>query len=146
MSKVPSEPVRIVVDTNVWISFLLGGIAAKQLGEILESKAVLVLFSPALAAELQDVMLRPKIKARLKSQDIQKVMTLVRHSTEWVTPDNASTASRDPKDNFVLDLAVTGGAAAIISGDRDLRDLKTYQGIAIKSIAEFLTTLEKVEK
>jgi predicted nucleic acid-binding protein len=48
------------------------------------------------------------------------------------------TVVRDPKDNFVLELAVSGGANVIVSGDNDLITLGRYDGIPIRTPAQFL--------
>jgi putative PIN family toxin of toxin-antitoxin system len=45
---------------------------------------------------------------------------------------------RDPKDNFVLELATSGGASVIISGDSDLLTLGRYVSIPIRTPAHFL--------
>jgi uncharacterized protein len=47
-------------------------------------------------------------------------------------------ACRDPKDNKVLELAVSGQAVCIVSGDKDLLVLHPFQGISILSPGDFL--------
>ena len=47
----------------------------------------------------------------------------------------------DPDDNRILECAVEGQAHLIVSGDRDLRRLKIYQGIPIVTPTDFLRTL-----
>jgi uncharacterized protein len=45
---------------------------------------------------------------------------------------------RDPKDTFILELAVSGGAGVIVSGDTDLLRLGVYDSIPIRTPAQFL--------
>ncbi|MBV9109089.1 MAG: PIN domain-containing protein [Gemmatimonadetes bacterium] len=45
--------------------------------------------------------------------------------------------SRDPDDDVVLASALSGGCVAIVTGDRDLLDLRSWSGIAILSPREF---------
>jgi predicted nucleic acid-binding protein len=52
-------------------------------------------------------------------------------------------ASRDLADNIFLELAVDGKADYIVSGDKDLLILKSFQGIPILTPAELLDLLEK---
>ena len=62
--------------------------------------------------------------------------------------EDAGTAtgiSRDADDDKFLALAVTGQADAIISGDRDLLDLVSHEGISIFTPAQFLHRLREPE-
>lgn len=44
---------------------------------------------------------------------------------------------RDPDDDMVLAMALTGNAECIVSGDKDLTDLKTFENIPILKPSEF---------
>jgi hypothetical protein len=48
------------------------------------------------------------------------------------------TDCRDPKDNKFLELAVSGKASAIISGDEDLLALHPFRDIPIFTLRDFL--------
>lgn len=52
---------------------------------------------------------------------------------------------RDAKDDKFLELAISGGATYLISGDKDLRALNLFRGIAIVTAAEFLAATESKE-
>jgi uncharacterized protein len=54
----------------------------------------------------------------------------------------AEPACRDPDDDAVLALAIAARADLIVSGDRDLLDLKSFQGIAIVTPTEALRRIE----
>ncbi len=64
-------------------------------------------------------------------------MALTREAT-LVTVTVELQVVRDPKDNIILELAVSGAATAIISGDADLLALHVYDSIPIQTPAEFL--------
>jgi predicted nucleic acid-binding protein len=49
------------------------------------------------------------------------------------------TACRDPKDNKFLELAVSGQATHLISGDPDLLVLSPFRGIPIVTPQAFVT-------
>jgi uncharacterized protein len=51
------------------------------------------------------------------------------------------TACRDAKDNKFLELAVSGGASHIVSGDGDLLALHPFRGIAVVTTQAFLGSL-----
>ena len=52
------------------------------------------------------------------------------------------TDCRDPRDNHILELAVSGKADAMISGDQDLLALNPYSSIPIVSTAQFIANAD----
>ncbi|MFO7634682.1 MAG: putative toxin-antitoxin system toxin component, PIN family [Caldilinea sp.] len=62
--------------------------------------------------------------------------------SELVTPDVKVVVCRDPHDDKFLEVAVTGKADVIVSGDNDLLTMAIYAGIPIVSANQFLTMLE----
>jgi len=49
----------------------------------------------------------------------------------------------DPDDDKILECAVTAGSDYIVSGDKDLLELKKFRGIEIVRASEFLEILQK---
>ena len=47
---------------------------------------------------------------------------------------------RDPKDNKYLELALSGQAECIVTGDDDLLVLNSWRGIEILTVQEFLAS------
>jgi predicted nucleic acid-binding protein len=74
-----------------------------------------------------------------------RVIAEIEGFTRTVTiSGNLKVVQSDPDDNKVIECAVVGGATHIVSGDRnDLLPLKSYQGIAIVSPADFLDLVAK---
>lgn len=133
-----SKP-RFVLDTNLMVSAaLLESSVARQafetallLGEILLSADV--------QAELSEVLMRPKFDPYVSPlRRIQFLANLIAVATPVQVLENIR-ACRDPKDDKFLALAVSGQAACIISGDKDLLVLHPFQGIPILSLSDFLT-------
>ncbi|MGH2345976.1 MAG: putative toxin-antitoxin system toxin component, PIN family, partial [Chloroflexota bacterium] len=61
---------------------------------------------------------------------------------EVITPGPLpAPVSRDPDDDHVLACAITGKAELIVSGDKDLLDLKACQGIPIRTVSDALGQL-----
>jgi predicted nucleic acid-binding protein len=54
---------------------------------------------------------------------------------------NLAVVTRDPDDDKVIIAAIEGRAEYIVTGDADLIDLKSYQGITIIRPAEFVQLL-----
>jgi putative PIN family toxin of toxin-antitoxin system len=106
-----------------------------------------VLTSPELVQEFDEVMQRHGLDSATR----HKWLTLLRH-THLKTPPyvcyiestlRIQAISEDPDDNRVLECAVAGQADAIVSGDKHLRDLQSYQGISILSPREFIEQLKQ---
>ena len=109
---------RIVIDTNLWISFLLTKEFTK-LDRIIANNKVILLFSQELIDEIVEVMQRKKFRKYFPLDDIEKLLLKIRNRAEFIKIKNTVTASRDPKDNFLLSLSVVGKATHLITGDKD---------------------------
>lgn len=95
--------------------------------------------------ELMGVMARKhfEVTRRTHRDAIEYFLKQVREASIFlVIIPEIPVFERDPKDTVFLALALTGNADAIISGDKDLRDLGEYQGIPILSAREFLDLLD----
>lgn len=136
------NPVKVTLDTNIIISGLgFGGKPRKVLQLILDNK-IKGVTSPILLAELEDVIIKkfPKLADHfeLVNKKIKKRLKLVR-------PKEAiNILKKDQDDNRVLEAGVEGKCNYIITGDKELLDLRTFKGIKILTAAQFLDILEKV--
>jgi putative PIN family toxin of toxin-antitoxin system len=127
---------RIVVDTNVIISALVFGGLPR---EVLDGAAIGVYslyFSPPIQAEVKRIL---KEKFGWSAQEVQ-----VRTAVLWkigvqVHPKVPLDAvPDDPDDNRVLECALAAGAHAIVSGDRQLLRLGSFESIPIQTARHFL--------
>lgn len=127
---------RIVIDTNVWISFLIGKSLA-GLSDAILSDRVTLLFSEELFAEMVEVLQRPKFKNYFSTAAIEELIVLLYERVVWVDVTHHFEDCRDKKDNFLLDLSVSGQADYLVTGDEDLLALNPFQGIQIISYRRF---------
>ena len=127
---------RVVLDTNVFISAtLFKGIPGRLL-ELAISGSFRVVTSPTLLDEL-DEKLRGKF--RLPSDNADQVRTDLEEFCEVVSTVNRLAIIRDdPDDDRILECAVAGRADYIVSGDRHLLKLGSYDGIAILTVRQFM--------
>lgn len=131
---------RIVLDTNVAVSALLWQGTAHQLLQAIRQRPGAQLFSsPALLAELLDVLSRPFAVKRLAliGKSAPAVVADYLEAVELVEPASVPrVVPNDADDDEVIACAVTAQAQLIVSGDRHLLDLgDSFQGIAIVSTA-----------
>ena len=141
MTRVPP----VVIDTNVLISSLIGRPAtiAPILEALFDQKFHLVT-SEELLRELRSVVRRPAILKRLKIDliDLAEALANIEAEATLVTPTHTIRVCRDPKDNVVLEVALTGSVSAIVSRDEDLLALDPFEEIPILRPGAFLAWLK----
>ena len=140
---------RVVVDTNVFISALLSpqGIPS-QLFQYWGQHFFDLLVSEESMDELVRVLQYPKIRKGLRSTDgeLAEFVRLFREKGLLVTPQETIRAiTADVSDNLYLEMAVAGDAQCIVSGDKHLLRLQEYQGIPILTPAEFLDQIMRLQ-
>jgi putative PIN family toxin of toxin-antitoxin system len=131
--------VRAVFDTNVLVSALLSEqstpaqafFAALQQGE--------VLISAPLSNEINRILHRNKFDLYLTSEQRETFLIALVQSTTLVEITETIHVCRDPKDNMLLELALSGKADVIVTGDSDLLVLHPFRHIAILKPEPFLT-------
>jgi putative PIN family toxin of toxin-antitoxin system len=132
--------VRVVIDTNVLVSALIGhGKPRRLVAELLEGHQVVS--SRQMLAELVDVLSREKFKEAEKSQ-VNSFLSILSSRVVLVTVKQSfKTVVEDPDDDMVLSTAHEGKATYIVSGDGHLLNLKRFGGIRIVTVNEMLQLL-----
>ena len=139
------DGVKAVVDTNVLVSGLLWpGNPSRLLDAILDNRIELCV-TEDLLAELRDVLRRPKLAKQVAQRglDADWSCSFVRERSLLLIPAKPIEVAqlRDPKDIHVLACAVSAKADAIVTGDKNLLTLKSFEGIPIIDAAEALKRL-----
>ena len=132
---------RAVIDTNVLLSGLFWHGRPHALLEHVRSGTLAMVSSPALLAELTEVIGRAKFDAILVRSNTSREQSLaeVRELAEVIAPPPlAQPVCRDPNDDEVLALALAAEVDLIVSGDEDLLVLQAFEGIPILTPAQAL--------
>lgn len=127
---------RVVIDTNVWISAIVFGGQPRQVTDLVADKAVTPVISTGLLTEL-----RRKIIDKFPDYipGLERYEKLLKHYGILVKlGSHTVNISPDPDDNMFIETALIGGCDYIISGDRHLLELKSYEGIQIVKPVAFL--------
>lgn len=130
--------IRLVVDTNIFISAFLGSKNAKFLiREIFNDEYDLIMSEKQLR-EIQEVLKRPKFSKYISTAEIDELINLL--SLKVIIPAiyDKIYDCRDVKDNMILEEAVYGNGQYIITGDDDLLVLNPYRWVKIILLKEFL--------
>ena len=129
---------RAVFDTNVYISaYGFGGLPAKLMRAAITGEFEIAT-SPAILAELARVLAD---KLEFDAARVEDVVRQVARVAQVVRPQTPLHVIADDPDNRVLECALASGADTIVSGDRHVLALGTYEGVRILSVAGALGQL-----
>ncbi|MFS8082355.1 MAG: putative toxin-antitoxin system toxin component, PIN family [Ginsengibacter sp.] len=134
----PKRKNRIVIDTNIWISFLLTK-DFSSFDKIVSNPNLTLLFSSKLLEEFVAVAGRPKFKKYFSQTDLEELLYRMNEHGEFIFVTSSATICRDPKDNFLLSLSKDGNASHLITGDNDLLDLKRFGKTQIVTLKKYIT-------
>lgn len=137
---------KILFDTNLWISFMIGR-RLVSLREVLNRRDVEVYVSEPLLEEIRNVIERSKFE-RLISQETRYHFFEMVYDVCLFTDIAVQAVSpiRDIKDLYLLSMAESVPVDYIVSGDKDLTDLKQHNGIPIIKYTQLLEILNMSTK
>ena len=99
----PKRKDRIVLDTNIWISFLISG-SLSGFDKLLTSNSIEFLFCEELLQEFLEVVKRPKFRKTISENDIMALLRTISQKAIFVELQTTVNICRDPKDNYLLAL------------------------------------------
>ena len=136
---------RVVLDTNVVVSGLIWGGKPFQLLQAATEDDIQLFTSPALLAELREVLARDHLHQRLARQQRSVAQAIALYGALAVSVSSPATpqTSRDPDDDQVLAVALAAQADLIVSGDQDLLVLGSFRGIPVLTAAMAVARLRK---
>jgi putative PIN family toxin of toxin-antitoxin system len=134
---------RVVLDTNVYVSFLLTrGATISHILDAWEEDTFTLLISPQMLVEIRRVIEYPHLKARIKPHEAKALLEALENDAVMLEGKLALTGvTPDPKDDMVIACGVEGKADYVVSGDPHLLKIKQYTGVQIVSPAEFVQVL-----
>ena len=131
---------RVVVHTNICVSALLASkTCSAVIDKFIEERFTLV-FSELTLKEIEYVFCDEAIGFSLL--DAERLKTIITSNIEIIPPTTPIHICRDPKDNMFIETAIAAKADCIVSGDKDIKVLKSVDGIPILSPGAFIKFLE----
>ena len=131
-----SSQKRIIIDTNIWISFLLAQ-SYNKLDKLI-NQDTLLLFSGELIEEFIEVTQRRKFKKYFSLGDVESLIKKIRKIALFITVKTEVDVCRDMKDNFLLSLCIDGKATHLLTGDQDLLILGNFMGTEILTVNDYI--------
>ncbi len=132
---------KIVLDTNIFVSSFFGG-KPKQIIDLWKDGNVTLCLSRPIIDEYINVL------TRMDLRNEQELVELISHFRKGINclftaqPPSLNIVERDPDDNKFIECAVAAKSEYIVSGDKDLLDIKTYFDIEIIRPVEFIEQMD----
>ncbi|MCE7062100.1 putative toxin-antitoxin system toxin component, PIN family [Dyadobacter sp. CY343] len=131
--------IRIVIDTNLYISAFINTNSRNRLNAVFSDPALEILVDPTLLSEIFQVINRPKFTKYVTASQINSFMELISERCTFVFTTISVKVSPDPKDDFLLALSQEANAQFLLTGNKvDLLELKTFGNTRILTLTEFL--------
>ena len=132
---------KVVLDTNVFVSGVFFGGTPGRVLEAWRDGRVEFVLSREIVEEY--VRVAEELADRFAGVDLSAALELLTVSATLVTsPPLPERVSRDPDDDKFLACALAAGVDCVVSGDRDLLDVSSYEGIVVLSPRDFFDQLQ----
>ena len=137
--------IRVVVDTNVFISSFFGGNPRKVI-DLWKSGDITLCLSRPIVDEYIEVLCRLGLQ---DEKELEELLGLFAHGFHLVytakTPD-LNVVGEDPDDDKFIECAVALKAKFAITGDRAVKKIREYINIKIVSPREFLNIIKEPKR
>jgi len=131
---------KVVLDTNVFVSAVIGHGKPRQLLQRGIDKEFTIVTSDSIIRELVTVLRRPKFKT--SDDEIRRIVIGLLGACEVVeVVSHFKAVKNDPSDNAILNTATDAGADMIVTGDKHLLVLKNFRGTSILSVSQGMKRL-----
>ncbi len=133
---------RYILDTNVVVSGLLFDNSKPAIALQYTFQHGELLLSLELLEEIAEVLSREKFKRYITNDEREEFLETLLERANLIEVVDTVEECRDPKDNHILELALSGEANIIVTGDKDLLVMNPFRNIEIMSVEQFLVILE----
>lgn len=131
---------KISLDTNVLVSALLSpyGPAARVLDAVLTGQ-ISIIFDDRILREYEEVLCRERLG--FAPEDVKALLDFIRSEGLGIIAPPLNIALPDPDDLMFVEVAVAGGADALVTGNKKHFPEGCCGGIPVMSPAEVLSLL-----
>src|SRR5690606_21941132 len=95
-----------------------------QLESLLTREDTRILFSSELVDELKATIAKPKLQKYFSANALEEMLDIFDPYIDFIDVKSKIKICRDPNDDFILSLAKDGKADYILTGDKDLLEIK----------------------
>ena len=135
------KSIKVIFDTNVWISFLIGK-KLVLIKDYISSGEIKIVVTQQLLDEIKEVSGRPAIKKYFPQNAVTELIILLNAIAIKIEIATTHFDCKDPKDNFLLDLIDFSEADYLVTGDKFLLELNPFMTATILKPADFVKVLK----
>ena len=135
--------IKVVIDTNVFISSFFGG-NPKRIVDLWKKGEIKLCLSREIVDEYVEVLKRLGLQNESELQELLNTFSEGHNIIFSATTPPLKIIEQDPADNMFIECAVALGCSHIISGDKHLKQVKNYMGIKIVNPKEFLIQFQTI--
>lgn len=132
------QETRIVIDTNVWLSYMLGGLSFGHLQKILLDKRMTILISDKLKDEIIRIIRSQKFSNFFSAQQVEDLIYILTYRTTHVSVTSKVKICTDKTDDFLFSLCKDGNADFLITGDNAVLEIEKFHNTQMVSLKNFL--------
>ena len=135
------KPIKVIIDTNLWISFLIRK-QLKSLKSLLVEQTIQPILSEQLLQEIALVTQRPKLQKYFPQSKVNELIDFLQIIGLSIDIRSEVSLCRDEKDNYLLALAKDSQADFLVTGDKDLLVLQQFESTKIVTYQEFFREID----
>ncbi len=133
--------IKVVLDTNVFVSSFFGGNPRKII-DLWKTGEIHLCLSKGIVDEYIAVLQRMGLKNQRELRELLELFAGGVHAVFTAHPPALRVVEKDPDDDKFIECAMALKAAAVISGDKAILEIKDYMGIPIVTPKGFLDLYE----
>lgn len=134
---------RVIIDTNCWISFLIGK-RLSALVDLLSNETIQLVICDELLEEIREVTTRPKFLKYFPKEEVDSLIEFMLLISEHFKPRKQVQLCRDAADDYLLPLAIEAKAHYLVTGDQDLLVLKAVEKCQIVDANSFQRVISEI--
>ena len=137
--------IRVVVDTNIFISSFFGGNPRKII-DLWKSGQLILCLSRPIVDEYVGVLRRMGLQNERELEELLSLFAHGFHTLFTAKTPKLNVVEKDPDDDKFIECAVALNSKYVVSGNKALREIKDYMGIKIQSPKQFLDDYAKMKR
>src|SRR5258706_4455786 len=114
------KSIKVIFDTNIWISFLIGK-RLRSISKYIADAKIIIITSDELLNELEEAALRPRLRKYFPSESVHELLVFLKSVGLNVSIRRDNDFLPDLKDSFLLDIIEKSKANYLVTVDRALQ-------------------------
>ena len=136
---------KVIVDSNIWISFLIGK-TLRGLLQYIRNEQITIVTCEKQLEELAEAFQKPKLQKYFQSNQIAVFFDFLRGVSLMISIPTIAPLCRDPKDDYLLALAIASESHYLVTGDLDLLEMQMIKKTVIIKYSDFEKAISETHK